>query len=174
MEIRFLDRALRQVEELTPAEERRWRSGIFEAIRQEMQMQGGGLTIREMCESARVSRASYYRSWRKQEPKQEETGPAGCHSATGAERSALWIPANRPMVETRRLGGQSQAGIAADAGRQSVEHPPPPFRRHHRQCPSLARLSESGAADGGQRASISCGWPILPMFDCNRSSSIWP
>jgi putative transposase len=37
-----------------------------------MQMQGGGLTIREMCESSRVSRASYYRSWRKQEPKQEE------------------------------------------------------------------------------------------------------
>jgi putative transposase len=41
-------------------------------MRQEMQMQGGGLTIREMCESARVSRASYYRSWRKREPKQEE------------------------------------------------------------------------------------------------------
>ena len=36
-------------------------------------MQGGGLTIREMCESSRVSRASYYRNWRKQEPKQEET-----------------------------------------------------------------------------------------------------
>jgi putative transposase len=38
-----------------------------------MQMQGDGLTIREMCESSTVSRASYYRSWRKQEPKQEET-----------------------------------------------------------------------------------------------------
>jgi transposase InsO family protein len=37
-----------------------------------MRMQGNGLTIREMCESSRVSRASYYRSWRKQEPKQEE------------------------------------------------------------------------------------------------------
>lgn len=35
-------------------------------------MQGGGLTIREMCETAAVSRASYYRSWRKREPKQEE------------------------------------------------------------------------------------------------------
>lgn len=33
----------------------------------------GGLGIREMCESTRVSRASYYRSWRKQEPKQEQT-----------------------------------------------------------------------------------------------------
>src|SRR5207249_7115705 len=55
----------------TPGEERRWRSGIFEVMRQEMQMQGG-LGIREMCEWARVSRASYYRSWRKQEAKQEE------------------------------------------------------------------------------------------------------
>lgn len=39
-----------------------------------MQMQGGGgLTIGEMCESSAVSRASYYRNWRKQEPKQEQT-----------------------------------------------------------------------------------------------------
>jgi transposase InsO family protein len=37
-----------------------------------MQRQGVGLTIREMCEAAAVSRASYYRSWRKKEPKQEE------------------------------------------------------------------------------------------------------
>jgi len=37
-----------------------------------MQMQGDGLTIREMCESSTVSRASYYRSWRRREPKQEE------------------------------------------------------------------------------------------------------
>ena len=35
-------------------------------------MQGDGLTIRELCETAAVSRASYYRSWRKREPKQEE------------------------------------------------------------------------------------------------------
>jgi len=41
-------------------------------MRQEMQMQGGGLTIREMCDRVGVSRASYYRSWRKREPKQEE------------------------------------------------------------------------------------------------------
>ena len=32
----------------------------------------GSLTIRELCESAVVSRASYYRSWRRQEPKAEE------------------------------------------------------------------------------------------------------
>ena len=64
-------------------------------------MQGGGLTIREMCESARVSRASYYRSWRKQEPKQEQNGAPGCHSAVGAEASALRLPSNRKIVEAR-------------------------------------------------------------------------
>ena len=32
----------------------------------------GGLTIRELCELVAVSRASYYRSWRKREPKEEE------------------------------------------------------------------------------------------------------
>src|SRR5262245_50333268 len=37
-----------------------------------MQMQGNRLTIREMCESAQVSRASYYRRWRRQEPNQEQ------------------------------------------------------------------------------------------------------
>ena len=39
-------------------------------MRQEMQAQG--LAIREMCEAARVSRASYYRSWSKQEPQEEQ------------------------------------------------------------------------------------------------------
>jgi putative transposase len=32
----------------------------------------GSLTIRELCESVQVSRASYYRSWRRQAPKEEE------------------------------------------------------------------------------------------------------
>jgi putative transposase len=32
----------------------------------------GSLTIRELCESAQVSRAGYYRSWRRQAPKEEE------------------------------------------------------------------------------------------------------
>lgn len=35
-------------------------------------MQGDGLTIRDMCGTAGVSRASYYRSWRQKEPRQEE------------------------------------------------------------------------------------------------------
>jgi putative transposase len=39
-----------------------------------MQMQGNeGPTIRQMCDMAAVSRAGYYRSWRKKEPRVEET-----------------------------------------------------------------------------------------------------
>jgi putative transposase len=36
-----------------------------------MPMQGS-LTIRDLCESTQVSRASYYRSWKRREPKEEE------------------------------------------------------------------------------------------------------
>ena len=37
-------------------------------------MQGNpALTIRQMCETAGLSRAGYYRSWRKKEPRVEET-----------------------------------------------------------------------------------------------------
>jgi putative transposase len=39
-------------------------------IRQQMQRQGQ-LTLRDMCEVARVNRATYYRNWKKREPKQE-------------------------------------------------------------------------------------------------------
>jgi putative transposase len=35
-----------------------------------MQMQGG-LTIRELCETAQVSRASYYRNWKRRQPTEE-------------------------------------------------------------------------------------------------------
>ena len=44
-------------------------------------MQGEGLTIREMGETAAVSRASYYRNWRNREPKQEELFPQFLWSA---------------------------------------------------------------------------------------------
>jgi putative transposase len=37
-----------------------------------MQMQGGQLTIRQMCEASGVSRASFYRRWQSKEPKAEQ------------------------------------------------------------------------------------------------------
>ena len=42
-------------------------------MRQEMQRQGEW-TIRDMCESARVNRATYYRNWQKRDPKEERMG----------------------------------------------------------------------------------------------------
>src|SRR6266571_3450635 len=71
-------------------------------------------------------------------PKLEETraergagGLVRCDPAAGAEGSTLWIPANRQVIATRRLGGESQAGVAADARGQSIEHPPSSFCRHN-------------------------------------------
>ncbi len=74
-------------------------------------MQGDGLTIREMCESTTVSRASYYRSWRKQEPKQEAGGLAGCDPAAGAEEigtvdtgeSGGWLKREGWVVNHKRV-----------------------------------------------------------------------
>src|SRR5262245_16556263 len=67
----FFRKSLASSRGATPGEERRWRSGIFETMREEMQRQGE-LTIQDMCESTRVSRASYYRKWKKQQPKEEQ------------------------------------------------------------------------------------------------------
>jgi putative transposase len=41
-------------------------------MKREMQMQGEGLTLRQMCETSGVSRASFYRRWQKKEPKAEK------------------------------------------------------------------------------------------------------
>jgi len=38
-----------------------------------MQMQGDRLTIRQLCETAGISRATYYRSWRRKQPAEEQT-----------------------------------------------------------------------------------------------------
>src|SRR5262245_44092417 len=41
-------------------------------MRREMQMQGGHLTLRQMCEASGVSRASFYRRWQSKEPQAEQ------------------------------------------------------------------------------------------------------
>ncbi len=84
-------------------------------------------------------------------------GVAGCDPEAGPKRSALWIPANRPVAKAGRLAGQSQASITADAGRQSVEHPTPSFRGDHRQWSFVAGLSESGSANGPERHQSAVG-----------------
>ena len=55
-----------------PPEERRlWRDGIYDQIREVMPLQGN-LSIERMCELARVSRASFYRSFHQRQPVEEE------------------------------------------------------------------------------------------------------
>ena len=41
-------------------------------MKREMQIQGGHLTIGQMCEASGVSRATFYRGWRAKEPKEEQ------------------------------------------------------------------------------------------------------
>ena len=62
----------------TPEEQRKWRDGIYEQIREVMSMTGS-LSIERMCELARVSRASFYRSFHEQQPVEEENGDTVCH-----------------------------------------------------------------------------------------------
>ena len=55
----------------TAAERRQWRDSIYAEIRSRVQSQGG-LTIEQMCELARVSRAGFYRHWLEKEPSAAE------------------------------------------------------------------------------------------------------
>ncbi len=68
----FFQRCLAKNRGSTPEERRFWRDGIYEQIRELMPLQGG-LSIERMCELARVSRASFYRSLKEQRPAEEET-----------------------------------------------------------------------------------------------------
>src|SRR5207237_3262840 len=56
----------------TPAEQRAWRQSVF-ALIHAMTPPQGGLGIERMCALAGVSRASYYRHWRRVAPHREET-----------------------------------------------------------------------------------------------------
>src|SRR4029077_14520558 len=67
----FFQRCLAKSQGSTPEERRFWRDGIYDQIREVMPLQGN-LSIERMCELARVSRASFYRSFHKQQPVEEE------------------------------------------------------------------------------------------------------
>src|SRR5260370_20355027 len=54
-----------------PEERRLWRDGIYDQIREVMPLQGN-LSIERMCELTRVSRASFYRCFHKQQSVEEE------------------------------------------------------------------------------------------------------
>ena len=48
-----------------------WRDGIYDQIREVMSLQGG-LSIERMCQMVPVSRRSFYRSLKEQQPAEEE------------------------------------------------------------------------------------------------------
>ena len=56
----------------TPAQQRLWREGIYEHIREMMPLQGR-LSIEHMCQLVVVTRRGFYRSLRRREPAEEET-----------------------------------------------------------------------------------------------------
>src|SRR5262245_36612712 len=65
-----------------------------------------------------------------------QTGRSGvtrCDPATRRQRSALWIPTNRAIVEARRMDRQSQARSADDAGGQPAEYSAAAIRGDNRQ-----------------------------------------
>jgi hypothetical protein len=56
----------------TPEQQRLWREGIYEHIRELMPLQGR-LSIEHMCQLVLVTRGGFYRSLREREPAEEET-----------------------------------------------------------------------------------------------------
>ena len=78
----------------------------------------GSLSIERMCQLAQVSRAGFYRSFREQEPQQEEMELRATIQQIFLEPSAaLWLPAGEQRSATTRGDCQSQARTAVDAGR---------------------------------------------------------
>src|SRR5262249_18328273 len=57
----FFQRCLAKSRGSTPEEQRIWREGVYDQIRELMPMQGS-LSIERMCQLGQVSRASFYRS----------------------------------------------------------------------------------------------------------------
>src|SRR5437879_3411902 len=67
----FFQRCLAKNRGSTPAQQRLWRNGIYEQIREVMSLQGS-LSIGRMCQMVPVSRRGFYRSLQEQQPVEEE------------------------------------------------------------------------------------------------------
>jgi putative transposase len=71
MEVDFFKRCLARNRGSTPAQQRLWRDGIYDQIREVMSLQGR-LSIERMCQMVPVSRKGFYRSLQEQRPVEEE------------------------------------------------------------------------------------------------------
>src|SRR5712692_1993686 len=67
----FFQRCLAKNRGSTPAQQRLWRNGIYDQIREVMSSQGS-LSIERMCQMVPVSRRGFYRSLKEQQPVEEE------------------------------------------------------------------------------------------------------
>src|SRR6267143_1228306 len=67
----FFQRCLAKNRGSTPGQQRLWRNGIYDQIREVMSLQGS-LSIERMCQMVPVSRRSFYRSLKEQQPVEEE------------------------------------------------------------------------------------------------------
>jgi hypothetical protein len=91
-----------------PPEERRlWRDGIYDQIREVMPLQGN-LSIERMCELARVSRASFYRSFHQQQPVEEELDVRSAIQQIAIEhRRRYWVSPYFRRITTAGYAGES-------------------------------------------------------------------
>jgi len=71
LEVDFFQRCLAKNRGSTPAQQRLWRNGIYDQIREVMSLQGS-LSIERMCQMVLVSRRGFYRSLKEQQPVEEE------------------------------------------------------------------------------------------------------
>jgi hypothetical protein len=68
----FFEGCLAKSRSSTPGQQRLWREGIYDHIRELMPLQGR-LSIENMCQLVALSRRGFYRSLRQREPAEEET-----------------------------------------------------------------------------------------------------
>jgi len=72
LEVDFFRGALRNIEALRQKRARKWRRGIYNQIREVMQLQGN-LSVERMCHLVRVDRAGFYRHLKGKAPRLENT-----------------------------------------------------------------------------------------------------
>jgi len=94
----------------TPEERRNWRDGIYDQMREVMSLQGS-LSIERLCELTRVSRASFYRSFRDKHPVEEEMEVRSAIQQIAVEhRRRYGYRRITAELRTARDAGESQTG----------------------------------------------------------------
>ncbi|MFZ0738549.1 MAG: IS3 family transposase [Candidatus Acidiferrales bacterium] len=133
----------------------------------------GNLSIERMCELTRVSRASFYRSFHKQQPVEEELEVRSAIQQIAIEHRRRY-GYRRISAELRRRGMQVNhkrvMRIMAEDNLLAVQ--PKSFvmtTNSHHEFEVYLNLASRMKLTG----SISCGWRISLTFDCSGSLFSW-